>query len=126
MSRNRRNCVSPISRHFSKVPINRRNCGVSPKLVTMRCNRRNNEISHCYNVYRIRCNSYKLFDVTILLQPLFVVTILLHQLNVVTIWKGCNTFVKRCNNVEFKYLLLQWLRNVVTTNICCYNEWDML
>ena len=26
---NRRNCVSPISRHFSKVPINRRNC-VSP------------------------------------------------------------------------------------------------
>ena len=26
---NRRNCVSTISRHFSKVPINRRNC-VSP------------------------------------------------------------------------------------------------
>ena len=84
------------------------------KLVTMRCNRRNNEISHCYNLERIRCNSYKLFYATILLQHLIVVTILLHRINDVTIRIGCNSSVKHCNNVKFKYLLLQRLRNVVT------------
>ena len=66
------------------------------------------------NIWMLHC--YNLF---ILLQRLFVVTILLQQINVVTIWISCN-------NVTFKYLLLQWLRNVVTTNIFCYNEWDML
>ena len=65
----------------------------SPKLVTIKK-------SHCYKVYRKGFNSYKLFDVRILLQRLFVVTILLQQINVVTIRIGCN-------NVTFKYLLLQ-------------------
>ena len=87
---------------------------VGIKLVTMRCNRRNNEISHCYNLERIRCNSYKLFYATILLQHLIVVTILLHRINDVTIWIGCNSFVKCCKNVKFKYLLLQSPRNIVT------------
>ena len=75
-------------------------CWPSPKLVTIK-------ISHCYEVYRKGCNSYKLFHVTILLQHLFVVTILLQQINVVTILLhriACNCynlFDKPCNNGIF-------------------------
>ena len=49
---------------------------------------------------------FNLFYVTILLILLhfIVVTMLLHQ---ITIRIDCNSFVKRCNNVKFKYLLLQ-------------------
>ena len=72
--------------------------GASVKLVTIK-------ISHCYNVHRRGCNSYKKYVVSILLQYVFVVTI-----SLVTMQIGCN-------NVKIKYLLLQrlqLLRNVVT------------
>ena len=68
--------------------------GGSGKLVTLRCNSCNNEICHCYNLQRIRCNSYNLFYATILLQHVIVVTILLHRI-------GCNcynVFAEGCNN----------------------------
>ena len=84
----------------------------SVKLVTIK-------ISHCYNVYRKGCNSYKQCVVSILLQHVFVVTILLQHIILVTMRIGCN-------NVKIKYLLLQRLRNVVTqifvatmNGICC-------
>ena len=73
------------------------------KLVTIK-------ISHCYNVLRRGCNSYKQYVVSILLQHVFIVTILLQHISLVTMQKGCN-------NVKIKYLLLQRLqrlRNVVT------------
>ena len=72
----------------------------SGKLVTIK-------ISHCYNVYRKGCNSYKQCVVSILLQHIFVVTILLQHIILVTMRIGCN-------NVKIKYLLLQRLINVVT------------
>ena len=73
------------------------------KLVTIK-------ISHCYNVLRRGCNSYKQYVVSILLQHVFIVTILLQHISLVTMQIGCN-------NVKIKYLLLQrlqLLRNVVT------------
>ena len=85
----------------------------SVKLVTIK-------ISHCYNVYRKGCNSYKQCVVSILLQHVFVVTILLQHIILVTMRIGCN-------NVKIKYLLLQRLRIVVTQilvatmNGICYN-----
>ena len=75
----------------------------SGKLVTIK-------ISHCYNVLRRGCNSYKQYVVSILLQHVFIVTILLQHISLVTMQIGCN-------NVKIKYLLLQrlqLLRNVVT------------
>ena len=87
--------------------------GASVKLVTIK-------ISHCYNVYRKGCNSYKQCVVSILLQHVFVVTILLQHIILVTMRIGCN-------NVKIKYLLLQRLRIVVTQilvatmNGICYN-----
>ena len=89
----------------------------SGKLVTLRCNRRNNEICHCYNLQRIRCNNYKLFYVTISLQHIIVVTILLHRINDVTIRIGCNGFVKRCNNVKIQIFVVTMTKKLCNTDI---------
>ena len=67
----------------------------SGKLVTIK-------ISHCYNVLRRGCNSYKQYVVSILLQHVFIVTILLQHISLVTMQIGCN-------NVKIKHLLLQRL-----------------
>ena len=86
--------------HFAPLARPDRDSG---KLVTIK-------ISHCYNVLRRGCNSYKQYVVSILLQHVFIVTILLQHISLVTMQIGCN-------NVKIKYLLLQrlqLLRNVVT------------
>ena len=99
--------------HISSPNGPRLALGASVKLVTIK-------ISHCYNVYRKGCNSYKQCVVSILLQHVFVVTILLQHIILVTMRIGCN-------NMKIKYLLLQRLRIVVTQilvatmNGICYN-----
>ena len=103
---------SPDSRRRFYVYL-RCSSGASGKLVTIK-------ISHCYNVLRRGCNSYKQYVVSILLQHVFIVTILLQHISLVTMQIGCN-------NVKIKYLLLQQLRNVEKTKLVatmkgiCYN-----